>query len=152
MNLKSKNGITIIALVLTVIIMLILVGVTVKIGTNSIDESEKQDIITNMISIKTKAKIVKDKYNFKDIENLVGTPLIEDTEHTTTDVKVEIPGEKINKCYIWTQEDLNDQGLASISSNKAEFYIVCYGDYEIEVYYSKAVDGKYSLTELQEED
>ena len=121
MNLKSKNGITIIALVLTVIIMLILVGVTVKIGTNSIDESEKQDIITNMISIKTKAKIVKDKYNFKDIENLVGTPLIEDTEHTTTDVKVEIPGEKINKCYIWTQEDLNDQGLASISSNKSEF-------------------------------
>ena len=152
MNLKSKNGITIIALVLTVIIMLILVGVTVKIATNSIDESEKQDIITNMISIKTKAKIVKDKYNFKDIENLVGTPLIEDTEHTTTDVKVEIPGEKINKCYIWTQEDLNDQGLASISSNKSEFYIVCYGDDEIEVYYSKAVDGKYSLTELQEED
>ena len=152
MNLKSKNGITIIALVLTAIIMLILVGVTVKIGTNSIDESEKQDIITNMISIKTKAKIVKDKYNFKDIENLVGTPLIEDTEHTTTDVKVEIPGEKINKCYIWTQEDLNDQGLASISSNKSEFYIVCYGDDEIEVYYSKAVDGKYSLTELQEED
>ncbi len=152
MNLKSKNGITIIALVLTVTIMLILVGVTVKIGTNSIDESEKQDIITNMISIKTKAKIVKDKYNFKDIENLVGTPLIEDTEHTTTDVKVEIPGEKINKCYIWTQEDLNDQGLASISSNKSEFYIVCYGDDEIEVYYSKAVDGKYSLTELQEED
>lgn len=152
MNLKSKNGITIIALVLTVIIMLILVGVTVKIGTNSIDESEKEDIITNMISIKTKAKIVKDKYNFKDIENLVGTPLIEDTEHTTTDVKVEIPGEKINKCYIWTQEDLNDQGLASISSNKSEFYIVCYGDDEIEVYYSKAVDGKYSLTELQEED
>ena len=152
MNLKSKNGITIIALVLTVIIMPILVGVTVKIGTNSIDESEKQDIITNMISIKTKAKIVKDKYNFKDIENLVGTPLIEDTEHTTTDVKVEIPGEKINKCYIWTQEDLNDQGLASISSNKSEFYIVCYGDDEIEVYYSKAVDGKYSLTELQEED
>lgn len=152
MNLKSKNGITIIALVLTVIIMLILVGVTVKIGTNSIDESEKQDIITNMISIKTKAKIVKDKYNFKDIENLVGTPLIEDTEHTTTDVKVEIPGEKINKCYIWTQEDLNDQGLASISSNKSEFYIVCYGDDEIEVYYSKAVGGKYSLTELQEED
>lgn len=152
MNLKSKNGITIIALVLTVIIMLILVGVTVKIGTNSIDESEKQDIITNMISIKTKAKIVKDKYNFKDIENMVGTPLIEDTEHTTTDVKVEIPGEKINKCYIWTQEDLNDQGLASISSNKSEFYIVCYGDDEIEVYYSKAVDGKYSLTELQEED
>ena len=57
MNLKNKKGITIIALVITVVIMLILVGVTVKVGTKSIDESEKEDIITNMISIKTRAKI-----------------------------------------------------------------------------------------------
>lgn len=36
--------------------MLILVGVTVKVGTKSIDESEKEDIITNMISIKQELK------------------------------------------------------------------------------------------------
>ena len=44
MNLKNKKGITIIALVITVVIMLILVGVTVKVGTKSIDESEKQEL------------------------------------------------------------------------------------------------------------
>ena len=65
MNLKNKKGITIIALVITVVIMLILVGVTVKVGTKSIDESEKEDIITNMISIKTRAKIVKDQFNLR---------------------------------------------------------------------------------------
>ena len=43
MNLKNKKGITIIALVITVVIMLILVGVTIKVGTKSIDESEKED-------------------------------------------------------------------------------------------------------------
>lgn len=151
MNLKNKNGITIIALVITVIVMLILVGVTVKIGTDSIDESEKQDIITNMISIKTKAKIVKDKYNFKDIESLVGISLTDNTEYNTQAIENLLPEEK-DKYYIWTQDDLNNQGLTTIKSNKSEFYVVYYGDNtNIEVYYSKGINGKYSLTELQED-
>lgn len=151
MNLKNKNGITIIALVITVIVMLILVGVTVKIGTDSIDESEKQDIITNMISIKTKAKIVKDKYNFKDIESLVGTSLTDNTEYNTQAIETLLQEEK-DKYYIWTQDDLNNQGLTTIKSNKSEFYVVYYGDNtNIEVYYSKGINGKYSLTELQED-
>lgn len=153
MNLKNKKGITIIALVITVIIMLILVGVTIKVGTNSIDEAEKEDIITNMISIKTRAKIVKDQYNFKDISNLVGTKLTEDTEHDTTQIDSVIPTENKENCYIWTQTDLNDQGLTSINSDESDFYVVYYGDENngIEVYYSNGIEGKYSLTQLQEE-
>ncbi len=145
MNLKNKNGITIVALVITVVVMLILVGVTIEMGTKSIDESEKQDIITNMISIKTKAKIVKDKYNFKDIENLVGTKLAETVEG--------IPEGKKENCYIWTQDDLNSQELSSIKVDEDKFYIIYYGDNSngIEVYYSKGINGKYSLTELQED-
>lgn len=143
MNLKNKNGITIVALVITVVVMLILVGVTIEMGTKSIDESEKQDIITNMISIKTKAKIVKDKYNFKDIESLVGT-LLEDEI-------AEIPEDKKSNCYIWTQDDLNEQELSSIKVDEDNFYIIYYGDDGIEVYYSKGINGKYSLTELQED-
>lgn len=143
MNLKNKNGITIVALVITVVVMLILVGVTIEMGTKSIDESEKQDIITNMISIKTKAKIVKDKYNFKDIESLVGTPL--------EDEIAEIPKDKKSNCYIWTQDDLNEQELSSIKVDEDNFYIIYYGDDGIEVYYSKGINGKYSLTELQED-
>lgn len=145
MNLKNKNGITIVALVITVILMLILAGVTIEIGTKSIDESEKQDIITNMISIKTKAKIIKDKYNFKDIEDLVGAKLENDING--------IPSDKKSNCYIWTQDDLNSQELSSIKVDEDKFYIIYYGDENngIEVYYSKGIDGKYSLTELQED-
>ena len=36
MNLKNEKGITIIALIITIILMLILVGVTVKVGTKDI--------------------------------------------------------------------------------------------------------------------
>lgn len=151
MNLKNKKGITIIALVITVIIMLILVGVTIKVGTNSIDEAEKEDIITNMISIKTRAKIVKDQFNFKDISSLVGTKFTDDTKYEKTNLNHAIPEEQKNNCYIWTQEDLNNQGLASINSDESKFYVVYYGDNNTEVYYSIGVDGKYSLTDLQGE-
>lgn len=152
MNLKNKNGITIVALVITVVVMLILVGVTIEMGTKSIDESEKQDIITNMISIKTKAKIVKDKYNFKDIENLVGTTLLGNSNYNTGAIESILAKEK-SDYYIWTQDDLNNQELSSIKVDEDNFYIIYYGDNSngIEVYYSKGINGKYSLTELQED-
>lgn len=148
MNLKNEKGITIIALIITIILMLILVGVTVKVGTKEISKAKLEDIKTEMISIKTRAKIVKDKYDFKDIDNLVGTKLSEATDYNTE--AVVIPDESKENCYIWTQEDLNSQELSSIKVDKDKFYVVYYGD-DIEIYYSKGVDGKYSLTDLQGE-
>ena len=148
MNLKNEKGITIIALIITIILMLILVGVTVKVGTKEISKAKLEDIKTEMISIKTRAKIVKDKYDFKDIDNLVGTKLSEATDYNTE--AVVIPDGSKENCYIWTQEDLNSQELSSIKVDKDKFYVVYYGD-DIEIYYSKGVDGKYSLTDLQGE-
>lgn len=143
MNLKNKNGITIVALIITVVLMLILVTVTIEIGDKEIKKAKLEDIRTEMISIKTKAKIVQDQYNFKDIENLIGSKLEKDV--------AKIPEERKEKCYIWTQDDLNNQELSSIKVDDDKFYIVYYGEDEIEVYYSKGIDGKYSLTELQED-
>ncbi len=148
MNLKNEKGITIIALIITIILMLILVGVTVKVGTKEISKAKLEDIKTEMISIKTRAEIVKDKYDFKDIDNLVGTKLSEATDYNTE--AIVIPDASKENCYIWTQEDLNSQELSSIKVDKDKFYVVYYGD-DIEIYYSKGVDGKYSLTELQGE-
>lgn len=143
MNLKNKNGITIVALIITVVLMLILVTVTIEIGDKEIKKAKLEDIRTEMISIKTKAKIVQDQYNFKDIENLIGSKLEKDV--------AKIPEERKKNCYIWTQDDLNNQELSSIKVDDDKFYIVYYGEDEIEVYYSKGIDGKYSLTELQED-
>ena len=71
MNLKIENGITIIALIITIILMLILAGVGMHFGSDALDKAKLEDIKTNMISIKTKAKIVAEQYNFKDIDNLI---------------------------------------------------------------------------------
>ena len=68
MNLKKEKGITIVALIITVILMLILVGVGIDFGTDAINKARLEDIKTDMISIKTRAKIITEQYNFKDIE------------------------------------------------------------------------------------
>ena len=62
-------------MVLTVIVLMILVGVTVHFSTDAVKKANLEDIKTDMISIKTRAKIVAEKYNFKDIENLVGSTI-----------------------------------------------------------------------------
>lgn len=168
MNLKKENGITIIALVITVIIMIMLAGVSVYYSSDAIKKGKLEDIKTNMISIKTKAKIVVEEYNFKDIENLVGTKLDNDVEQAGIQFGTyKIPDElqkifeakdengenkfDITRLYVWTKEDLASQSLSAINIDNEAFYIVYYNlenTNECEVYYSKGFDGKYSLSEL----
>lgn len=168
MNLKIENGITIIALIITIILMLILVGVGMHFGGDALDKAKLEDIKTNMISIKTKAKIVAEQYNFKDINNLIGTPLDQDNEqegiqagsyniptalNTIFNEKDEGGNSKIDisKLYVWTKEDLNNQGLNTIDIDESRFYIVYYNlkDTNLcEVYYSQGFQGQYSLSTL----
>ena len=72
--MKKENGITIIVLIITIILMLILAGVGIHYGTGAINKAKLEDIKTDMISIKTKAKIIADEYNFEeDVEDKKGT-------------------------------------------------------------------------------
>lgn len=143
MNLKKENGITIVALVITVILMLILAGVAVNYGTDSINKANLEDIKTNMISIKTRAKIVAEQYNFKDIENLVGTQITDEEAQ-----KLGITNsEQVRK---WSTTDLNTQGLTTIEGDK---YVVEYSledPNKCEVYYLEGYENMHSLTQLQD--
>lgn len=170
MNLKRQSGITIIALVITVILMIMLAGVSVYYGSDAMKKGKLEDIKTNMISINAKAKIVAEEYNFKDIENLVGTKLDENEEQEglqtetykiSDELKRMFEGKNengeakfdITRLYVWANEDLESQSLGAIDIDNEKFYIVYYNlenTNECEVYYSKGFDGKYSLSELQD--
>ncbi len=143
MNLNKENGITIVALIITVVIMLILVGVGIHFGTDAINKAKLEDIKTDMSSIKTKAKIITEKYNFKDIENLVGNKI--------TDEEAKSIGEENNDNLLkWSSDDLNNQGLSTIEGDK---YAVKYNledPNKCEIYYLEGYEGKYSLSELQD--
>lgn len=143
MNLNREKGITLVALIITIVLMLILAGVGIDFGSDAITKAKLEDIKTDMISIKTKAKIIADQYSIKEIDNLVGTQ-ITDEEAT----KLGITNNKnIRK---WSKEDLTNQGLSTIDGDT---YIVNYsadGNNTCEVYYLNGYEGKYSLTELKE--
>jgi len=143
MNLKIEKGITLVALVITVILLMILLGVTIHFSTDAIDKANLEDIKTDMISIKTRAKIVAEQYNFKDIENLVGS--------TITDEEAQKLGEpNSDKILKWSSDDLAAQNLGTI---EGDTYVVKY-DLEnpnnCEVYYLEGYENMHSLTQLQE--
>ena len=156
MKLSGQKGITLIALVITIILMMILIGIGIEYGGDAINKAKLEDRKTDMISIKTRAKIIAEQYNFQDIENLVGTKYTEDTDFNKQSADNAFSGfteEEKDNLYIWTQEDLNNEGLNTIEVYSDSYYIVYYNledTNSCEIYFSMGVDGKYSLTELQE--
>lgn len=142
MNLKNEKGITLVALIITIIVMLILAGVTIRFGTDAVKKANLEDIKTEMISIKTRAKIIAEQYNFKDIENLVGSQ-ISDAEAQKLGVT------NSDKLLKWSGSDLASQNLSAI---EADAYVVSY-DLEnpnnCEIYYLEGYENMHSLTELQ---
>jgi len=148
-NLINERGITIVALIATVAIMLILLTVSIKVGSDAINKSIEEDIKSHMLLIQGKSKIIKDKHTY-DAENfnLVGTPISEASGYSiSSGLQSQINAEK---AYIFTQEDLINNGLGNIKISHAEFYVV---DYDTcEVYYSLGINGRYSLTDIQAEE
>lgn len=60
---KNNRGITIISLLITIIVLLILSGITIAVS-NIIEKAEKQQITTDMLLIQTKVKILMEKVSF----------------------------------------------------------------------------------------
>ena len=63
--MDNKKGITLIALIITIIVLIILAGITVAEGTLLIRKAKIESIMTNMITIKSKAKVLVEEANSK---------------------------------------------------------------------------------------
>lgn len=149
--MKKDNGITLIALIVTIIIMIILATIVVDFSTKAIDKAKLEDIKTNMLLIQGKSQTIYEKYSIKEIEELTGILYSEQNTYVISDglldhLKVE------DDIYIWGEEALNENGLGTIKTDEQTFYIVDYTTSEI--YFSKGYEYNdsiyYSLTELQE--
>lgn len=149
--MKKDNGITLIALIVTIIIMIILATIVVDFSTKAINKAKLEDIKTNMLLIQGKSQTIYEKYSFKEIEELTGILYSEQNTYVISDgllnhLNVE------DDIYIWGEEALNENGLGTIKTDEQTFYIVDYTTSEI--YFSKGYEYNdliyYSLTELQE--
>lgn len=149
---KSENGITIVSLVITVVVLIIVASITVYTGTGVIKQATLQTINTNMMLIQAKTKTIAEQAKFNnDTSNYKGI-LVSDISGDKNIDKLVNEGiiEDTSKCYMLTEEDLSNMGLEKISID--EGYIVNYDTEDI--IYVKGVekDGKtyYKLSELKE--
>ena len=162
MNFEDNRGITLVALVVTIIVLLILAGIGINTGISSMEKVKLEELKTNMLLIEAKARECVEEANFRmggSTEDTVVDPVR--TEIYETNNKLEkadstnvpnIPAEiDLDNCYIITQKTFELWGLNKIKLSEDEKYLVKFNESEIkvEVYNTKGYDGKYSLTQIE---
>ena len=65
MNLKNKSGVTISVLVVTIIVMLILFGITFSTGSNLLRNTQRNKMKTMLYMVKARAEILIEDYLFE---------------------------------------------------------------------------------------
>ena len=61
--IKENKGITITALVIMIIVIMLLAGITITQGSNLIKNTKVETYVTNMITIRSKAKVYAEETN-----------------------------------------------------------------------------------------
>ena len=111
--MKENKGITMVTLIITIIVLLIIAGISIGTGNKVIKSSELENVKTNMLLIKAKGKEYVENANFKlgtNLDNLTD----EDKNNRITAAKAElkegkeITDENILKNIGITQENIND--------------------------------------------
>lgn len=138
---NNQKGITIVTLTITIILMIILVGVTTVSIVNIVDKAETQEIISNMILIQTKVKIImeQDSFNGGTGTYYVGTKL-KDVSNKSQIAGNAVPTAELDSetYYIFNEDALKKAGLEAIQLEQDEVYIVNYQNGE--VYYPKGIN------------
>lgn len=92
--MKKNRGITMVALVITIVVLLIIAGISIGAGNNAIKNSKLENLKTNMLLIEVKAKEQIENAKFR-----LGTSFDKATEEEKTNrvntAKSEFTGEEI---------------------------------------------------------
>ena len=159
---KDTKGITLIALVITIIVLALITGVSLNIGSQLFSNVNLKTLDTNMLLIQAKVKVISEKNQFDENTPLKGTKVADITGDVDID-KLKNEGiinesdSSYQSYYLWNQNILNEEGLDSIKLKSNEKYIVNYETEEI-IYFPgyEHTDGKTyyrlsDLTAIQEE-
>lgn len=177
--MKSNRGITMIALVITIVILIIVASISIGEGSKTIEKSEIENLKTNMLLIKAKAKVCVETANFKlgtSLDNLSE----QDKSNRINIAKQELIGEEItsingvisnigikeenlkldNQNYIYyyklSVDNLDNMGIKQVKSDeKNGWFVIKYDvkNVQVEVYNTKGYKYenkiRYSLNEIE---
>lgn len=163
MNFKKENGVTIVALAITIIVLLIISAIAIRAGVKSAGTVKLEELKTNMLLIQAKAKEYVEEANFKigketnldSINNIKEDIYVTNgkLEKVDNNSNIEIPSYMKQgnvEYYEVTEEALNLWGLNKIKKKENEYYLVSFDENEmsVEVYNTKGYNGKYSLSDI----
>lgn len=150
--LRQTNGITIIALIITIIVMLILVTVGIEYGTQEVEKAKLEDLKTTMLLIKGRAQIVADKEDFgESYDNTGMVKLLDASNYDLSSLQPTLDElEDTSNLYIWEQTAMDNNNI-DVEITNTDFFVIDYSTGE--VYYSLGYiyEGNtyYSLTQMQ---
>ena len=144
--LKNEKGITLLALVITMIILMILVGITINIGKNGITESREDAMLSELgivqnaiLQRKTKADLTGENYPGETITeaNINLEETIEEINNNRTSGEEEISRKDRDDSHYYFLSTENG-GLEALGiTNSEDAYIVNYETGEVINYTTK---------------
>lgn len=163
--MKNNKGITMVALVITITVMIIIMSIVVKMGTDTITKTNIEDIKTNMLFVEAKGKEFVEKANhelgikpeeateeMKQKSNSMiegsgkGTKVTSQNDKFLCEdlKKIGISQEDIDNgnVYKMSTEDLSQMGIKDVKSSYEDgWYIVVYdvNNMTVKVYFTKGV-------------
>lgn len=148
--MKSQRGIALVALILVIIVIGIVVFIGFKYANNYIENEEKEDIKTTMLTIQGNITNIQNKHIVDESNSLKGTKIDLENNQTEYNINEELKKSLLTienpELYILNEDELNELGVKDIVINDTEFYVVEYNTKE--VFYSLGVNGKYKLSEM----
>ena len=134
---KNEQAITLIALVITIVVMLILAGITINMGLQGVDEAKDNKLISELgmvnhalLERKTKASLTHEEYpgtpytDFSEINTIIGEINSQNTESTTITLK---DTENPENYYLLDKTALKQLGITDTEDE----YIVNYETGEV---------------------
>ncbi len=133
MNLRKNKGITMVALVITIIILLILAGISVTGVIRGIDETNESTQISQLEMVQHALLERKTKAQFTKEEELPGTEISkENLKKVLNEIKEKTNQEIILKGKIQDYKELNTTDLENLGISKDnDTYIVNYKTGEV---------------------
>ena len=168
MNIKENKGVTLVALTITIIVLLIIAGIAVYNGKETIQKANLEALRTNMLLIEAKAKGVVEEANFQlgpDLQKMSEINTIRSDVYVTenklqklSDSGITVPsgiptGDNV---YVLTQETASLWALDNVYDelDEDEYYVISFDEDNatVEIYNTLGYQGHYSLTEIDELD
>lgn len=164
MNIKNNKGITLVALVVTVVIILIIGAITVYEGSKLVDEAKYEDVKTNMLLIQaevknfaeqakfeglTKEKILADGIKLDEKTLRIKEPDDESLKEQITNIESKGNSTEDGKLVLYQITNMSELNLGSLDSNADNNYLIYMdisNDIEVEVCFLPGILGNDGVT------